>query len=1266
MKRNIILDYRLQARALCLSVILLGAAVLIGWAFDFNPLLQAHQKTAELKDSITRIAFSTTLWIGMLVLIGTFDRLNTEIRQRKRAERQEMARSEVLELLACGSSLSKVLEAIVLGVENGYPAMRCSILLTDETGHHLVQGAAPNLPDFYNQAIDGIDIGLGIGSCGTAACTGQRVIVTDIQSHPYWSDYKDLANKADLASCWSEPIVSSEGKVLGTFAIYHPDIHYPDSIHLALIEQTAKLASIAIEKHRTDLALKASETRYRDLFEANPLPMWVFDAETLDFLAVDEAAIRHYGYSREEFLSMKVTDIRPAEDCQRLKQVVEKITNSVNYFGVWRHITKDSREIQVEITAQLLNFEGRNAVVTLANDVTERLHIEQQLRKLSMAVEQSPESILITDLTSTIEYVNDAFVRNTGFSHEEAIGQKISLIKSGKTSPHVYQSLWATLKQGQIWKGEFINKRKDGSEYDDLSILIPIKDNQGMTTHYVAIQEDITGKKKLNAELEQYRHHLEGLVAQRTAELQEAKAEAEAANIAKSAFLSNMSHEIRTPMNAVLGFCYLLEHQDLPEESRSLVRKIHDAGKALLSLINDILDFSKIEAGRLDIENQPFQLNDILESLAALMSAGAGSKHLELMIVPPLHVNHLMGDEMRLQQVLMNLLSNAIKFTEKGEVELRISVASELSDRIDLRFSVRDTGIGISIDQQEAIFGAFSQADSSISRRFGGTGLGLAISQQLVALMGGQLQINSEPGIGSEFWFVLPLRRYTHETQTQPEMHDLRVLVIDDCETARNALHHLIEGLGWQADIVDSGEAAVMQTIAKRPSPYDVILVDWKMPGLDGLATAQALKSAFAEQKINAKKFPIILMVTAYSQEALKAQPDIRHIDGLLNKPVTPSSLYDAVNKAIRQDQAEEAIHPLAMKQPLNRRIPNVRVLVVDDSDINREVARRILEAEGAMVSEARDGQEALDELMGSIGSVDVVLMDIQMPHLDGYATTRQIRMNPNLVNLPVIALTAGAFKNLQDAALDAGMNDFIAKPFNVDLLVQKIQHWGGCRPETTVEGAGGGRQNSQDRPNRVNLPELPGIDMNAGLTLWGDVEIYRRYLSRFVEQYGQAGAEIKQFERAGDLGSVAVLAHKLKGSSSSLALHAVSLRCQEIETALQNRQSIVSVADALQQGIDEASDSLSIWMAMSSEPAETVHLNRYGKANGEEVKSVLNKLLALLDEDNPAYAKPVLGELENLLGVEALAAINDCILSFDFRKAEDLTRQIIDNLDKQ
>ncbi len=410
------------------------------------------------------------------------------------------------------------------------------------------------------------------------------------------------------------------------------------------------------------------------------------------------------------------------------------------------------------------------------------------------------------------------------------------------------------------------------------------------------------------------------------------------------------------------------------------------------------------------------------------------------------------------------------------------------------------------MEQQQSIFEAFSQADSSISRRFGGTGLGLAICQQLVTMMGGHLNINSELGIGSEFWFVLPLERYSDETQNKISLDRLRVLVVDDCETVRIALQRLISSFGWEVDSVDSGEASILQVLAKKNSPYDVILMDWKMPGVDGIETVQALRQVFAEQSSASKKTPIILMVTAYSQEALKAQPGINELDGLLNKPVTPSALYDAITKSLLHSQSEHLPKLAEAQDSSINRLVNVRILVVDDSEINREVARRILEREGAIISEARDGQEALDWLSGNVGQVDVVLMDIQMPRLDGYAATRQLRLNQAFTELPVLALTAGAFKNLQDAALNAGMNDFISKPFNADLLIKKIQYWANCQQGVTGNIA---FEPTTDPSDATNIPELSGINFKRGLELWGELDVYRHYISKFINQYAHASSEM-------------------------------------------------------------------------------------------------------------------------------------------------------------
>lgn len=779
--------------------------------------------------------------------------------------------------------------------------------------------------------------------------------------------------------------------------------------------------------------------------------------------------------------------------------------------------------------------------------------------------------------------------------------------------------------------------------------------------------QDITTQKKHEAELCGYRDHLENLVKERTEELNVAREQAEHFSQVKSDFLANMSHEIRTPMNAVLGFCYLLEQRPLDDDTLSLVRKIHGAGRSLLSIINDILDFSKIEAGRLEIERVPFNLSNVLDHLAALMSTSAGHKNLELIIIPPTNVDALIGDELRLQQVLVNLLSNAIKFTERGEVELRVSIISEQDDQVNIRFAVRDTGMGISFELQQAIFSAFTQADSTISRRFGGSGLGLAICMKLVRLMGGELQVNSCQGEGSEFWFVLPLQLNAQADRPPLPLANLHLLVADDSSTARDALLLTAHSLGWRADVVDSGKSALSQTLAsfENKTPYDVLLLDWKMPGMDGLATAQALREAILMENGEASQAPIVLMVTAYSREELLAQSGMTSIDGVLNKPVTASVLYNAVAKVLFQRQ-HNGLVPIAPVEASTQRIPGVRVLVVDDSEINREVVMCILEADGAEVSLASDGQEALDWLSMHDDAVDIVLMDIQMPRMDGYAATRQIRKNPNWAHLPVIALTAGAFKSSQDDALAAGLNDFISKPFNVPQLMALIQRWTGCKPP---------KQASDDQPDgalfsnpdiksltqsTVSHPELLGIDIETGLKTWSNVEFYQHYLSGFITNYRNAGRDIAAAAQHGDYDSIAALTHKIKGAAYNLALANVATQSIEVETALGNMESLPMTAMALQAAIDEVAGSLEKWLNLKKPAAENHKTIELLPEKMPEIKPLLTQLLLALDEQNILRVESLLTTIESLIGSESIALIKTQIQDFNLREAQALTKALI------
>jgi PAS domain S-box-containing protein len=413
------------------------------------------------------------------------------------------------------------------------------------------------------------------------------------------------------------------------------------------------------------------DASYRDMFEANPHPMWVYDRETLAFLDVNDAAMTNYGYSRDEFLSMTIKDIRPPEEVPQLIAEISRTPGATKSPGPWRHRRKDGSEIIAETSSHSIDFAGRMAVVVLASDITQRIRSEEQLRKLSLAVEQSPECIVITDIQADIEYVNEAFLRVTGYSREEIIGQNSRILQSGLTPKESYVALWDALAHGRPWHGEFYNRRKDGSEFVEFAIVAPIRQPDGHITHYVAIKEDITEKKQIARELDAHRYHLEELVASRTTELSEARAQADAANAAKSLFLANMSHEIRTPMNAIVGLTHLLRQSTLTAQQLERLRKIDTAAFHLLAIINDILDLSKIEAGRMQLEKTDFSLNEVLDHTRTLIAEAATRKGLTVEVDSDHVPMWLGGDPTRVRQGLLNFAGNAVKFTETGKITAR-------------------------------------------------------------------------------------------------------------------------------------------------------------------------------------------------------------------------------------------------------------------------------------------------------------------------------------------------------------------------------------------------------------------------------------------------------------------------------------------------------------------------------------------------------------------------------------------------------------------
>ncbi|MEJ2284348.1 MAG: PAS domain S-box protein, partial [Desulfobacterales bacterium] len=815
------------------------------------------------------------------------------------------------------------------------------------------------------------------------------------------------------------------------------------------------------------------------------------------------------------------------KDAQRFEsEINEALGGEKDYASEYRFLRPNGDVRTLEARGHVIRDAAGQPLRMIGTcmDITERKQAEEELKKLSQAVEQSPASVVITDLKGTIEYVNPKFCEVTGYTFEEAIGQNPRILKSDHTPPEIHRELWKTIKAGNEWRGEFQNKKKNGEIYWEAAIISPLKSADGSTSHYLAVKEDVTESKKmeqsirekearfrgyfehsqvgmavtsptkgwleangqlqkmlgysldelhkltwadlthpddLEADARQFERMLAGEIdnyaldkrfirkdgeivytnltvaciraetgdvlhvlasfqditertkmdhdlRERIKELDEAqsamlnmmedldeeKAKAEEATRAKSDFLANMSHEIRTPMNAVIGMAHLALKTELTPKQQDYLNKIQSSANSLLGIINDILDFSKIEAGKLDMEAVEFDLLETLDNVANVITVKAQEKeNLEVLFyLEPQVPNFLVGDSLRLNQILVNLGNNAVKFTEQGEIVLSARVIEKSDDKVSLQFSVRDTGIGMTAEQQNKLFQAFSQADTSTTRKYGGTGLGLTISKRLVNMMGGEIWTESESGKGTTFHFTadfgLGKETVKKRFEPSPDLRGLKVLVVDDNATSREILQDILESFSFDVFLSASGKEALEEIErADNDEPFELVIMDWKMPGMDGIEASRRIKN-----NRNLTKIPAVVLVTAYGREEVMRQADEIGLDGFLLKPVNSSVMFDAIMQGLGKE-VQDVARAGRKKEQSNAElsaISGARVLLVEDNEINQQVAQEILQGAGLIVTVANNGQEGLDAARQN--DYDIILMDVQMPVMDGYTATTRIR----------------------------------------------------------------------------------------------------------------------------------------------------------------------------------------------------------------------------------------------------------------------------------
>ncbi|MHB8628198.1 MAG: response regulator [Aggregatilineales bacterium] len=894
--------------------------------------------------------------------------------------------------------------------------------------------------------------------------------------------------------------------------------------------------------------------RYHSLFEYANDSIYLVDAQTHRFLEVNQNVVKRLGYSRDELLSMTVDDINAPETWVELPAIFNML--QANRSAVYErvHVRKDGTRMPVEISSRLIEYGSRAVIQSFARDITERRLAEQKLRdneaRYRSVIEALSEGVVVYNANAAMETWNQSAERILGLTLSggaedgyRLLNPRWQAVREDGT-PFLTYPAAVTLRTGEAQTNVVMGlKRPDTSDMTWLTVNSEPLYRPGEALPYGAVASfiDITEARRVNEEL--------------------ARARDEAVEIAraKTAFLATMSHELRTPMNGVIGMIDLLLETPLTDRQREMIEVIRTSGQTLLAIINDTLDYSKIEARRMVLEQRHFEPLEIIENVADLLGPEARHKGLSLMtFVDPAIPRILIGDSMRLHQIVLNLVGNAVKFTESGEVAVQTNLERLDEKRATLYCSVSDTGVGISEAARQRIFAPFIQGDDSMTRKYGGTGLGLAICKRLIDLMDGEIGLESVLGQGSTFWFRVALTLPSADASTRSEsiernvLRGQKVLIVDDSPMARGILNRYVTDFGASSASASDGAGALslLRQAHAAGEPFNAVIIDLIMPGIDGMALASVIK-----QDAALAYTPLILLSatpnTEQAEQALAAGFVV-----FLSKPVKQPELLDALLAVLESSLAsQESEHseqngtmtPAATGRPASA----WRILLVEDNPTNQRVLALQLEKLGYHPQIVDNGQQALVAL--AVTPYDLVLMDCQMPDMDGFETTRRIRRaeNGHARHIPIVALTANALDGDREQCLAAGMDDYITKPIRLKQLHTVITHW---LPSAESADSSETLASASEQSVAAELAHVPTLDLKILAELStlgkGNPAVLGRLIDIFLENTPKSLATLRTALVQTDAGSLRLTAHSLKSSSASYGATRLSNLCKELEVA--------------------------------------------------------------------------------------------------------------------